>query len=207
MAVNNEPRVYFLRSKTICRGQELNYFCPPRIDPPCRRLPPVPRKRAGVGYAPPSIRQSSNPAEYESLNKSIAEQGLALLNLGACKYELVRPLLCSADFISKALIFHANFEAKLEDDPESPNELFFLELVLRSGASVKPICAYILQSLGPSDSMTDNDDDNNWRCSMCKKETGLLDKDTQQKEMGKTIRHPKNVKFNYDLYATGKVKV
>ncbi|XP_074290079.1 uncharacterized protein LOC141616826 [Silene latifolia] len=206
MAMNNEPRVYFLRSKTVCRGQELKYFCVPRKHPLCAKLPLIPKKRAAVGYAPPPIRLS-DPVAAERQNQRIAERGIELLNLGASQYQLVRPLPSSGKFKSKALIYHANFEARRVDDPQAPNELFFLELVLGPGGMVKPISAYIVQSLGPSDSMTDNEDDDDWRCSMCKKERATHEKDTQPKGMGKKIRHPKNVKFNYDLYATEKVKV
>ncbi|KAH9603058.1 hypothetical protein KSS87_014860 [Heliosperma pusillum] len=204
-AVRNEPRVYFLRSKTVCRGQELKYVCLRRKDPPCVTLPPIPKKRAGVGYAPPSISQSYDPADAERQRKRIADQGIDLLNLGASQYQLVRPLSSRGRLTSKALIYHANFEAKPVDNPQAPNELFFLELVLGSGGMVKRISSYIIQSLGPSDSMTDNDDDDDDDNSMCKKERAPQENDTQPKGIGKKIRYPKNVKLNYDFDVTEKV--
>ncbi|KAH9624943.1 hypothetical protein KSS87_004435 [Heliosperma pusillum] len=178
---------------------ELTYLCVAS----CVTLPPIPKKRAGVGYAPPSISQSYDPADAERQHKRIADQGIDLLNLGASQYQLVRPLSSRGRLTSKALIYHANFEAKPVDNPQAPNELFFLELVLGSGGMVKRISSYIIQSLGPSDSMTDDDS----RCSMCKTVIAPREKDTQPKGMGKKIRYPKNVKLHFDFDATEKVKV
>ncbi|KAH9602554.1 hypothetical protein KSS87_003570 [Heliosperma pusillum] len=193
MSANNEPRVYFLRSKTVCRGQELNFIGRRPRDPPWFLPPPI------SDFEPFPLRQIVIPKEYCQQDECMADHGLALLNLGARQYKLVRPLLSSAEYTSPGFIFHANFLAKPVDDPQAPDELFFVEIVTRGGGTVKPIRAYIIKSLGNTNSLPADDDIDDKRCPLCTTNKGPNDTDAKMKKWFEKIHHPKNVKLNYQV--------
>ncbi|KAK9683626.1 hypothetical protein RND81_10G154300 [Saponaria officinalis] len=183
MLANGEPRVYFLRARTVCRGKDLKYVGTRITD----QRPPSPEViPSACPYAPPRKRYKLEHFGHQ--NEKIANLGLTLLNLGARQYQLVKARMSSAFCTSRNFLYHGNFEAKLVADPEAPVELFFIELALGGGSFEKPIEDYVLKSLGPSNSLPeigegDKFDDSGAHvtanCRMCS-----------------YLYHPKNVKLH-----------
>ncbi|KAK9683625.1 hypothetical protein RND81_10G154200 [Saponaria officinalis] len=185
MLANGEPRVYFLRSRTVCHGKDLKFVCTRITD---QRQPSPEVIPSADPRAPPRIRYRLE--DFGPQNEKIANIGLSLLNLGARQYQLVKARMSSAFMTSRNFLYHGNFEAKPVADHEAPVELFFVELALGGGSLEKPIEDYILKSLGPCDSLPDlgegvTFDDSGahvtTKCRMCK----FIN-----------IHHPKHVKLH-----------